>query len=180
MQYDNYIAPPSHPAIYKSTTDHGTKKTYLPSPTIPKRAQTKKLQNFNINQISKSTLDSPLQPYKSNKMSPIFSSLVLPLCQITSKIPDCAPIRIASPSLNLSIRKDMTKSDLVQFLHCACFLLKLTTWCLAIANNFFTIWPGQRKNWFINICMNPRQQPLDIKKKKNRDCSQQKHNLPPL
>ena len=86
MQYDNYIAPPTHPSIYKTTTDHDVKKFPVLSPTAPKRAQHKKLQKFNVNNISKTKLDAILKPYISNKMAPIFSSTTIKTNKITEKI----------------------------------------------------------------------------------------------
>ena len=45
-------------------------------------------------------------------------------------------------SLNVILRKDKTKSDLVQYLHAACFSPTTSTFLQAIQKNFLLSWPG--------------------------------------
>ena len=50
--------------------------------------------------------------------------------------------KIPTRSLNVIIRKDKTKHDLVHYLHATAFSPTTPTFLEAIKNNFFTTWPG--------------------------------------
>ena len=49
---------------------------------------------------------------------------------------------LAAHSMNVILRKDKTKHDLVTYLHAACFSPTRDTFIKAIKLNFFTTWPG--------------------------------------
>ena len=55
-------------------------------------------------------------------------------------------VSLISKKLNIFIRKDKTKSDLVSFLHGAMGSVVQSTWLKAIKNNQFTTWPGLTEN----------------------------------
>ena len=52
------------------------------------------------------------------------------------------PVQILSPKLNVILRKDKPKSELVAFLHGAMGSVVSATWIKAIRNNQFLTWPG--------------------------------------
>ena len=52
------------------------------------------------------------------------------------------PVAVTTPKLNVILRKDKTKEELVKFLHGAVCSPTSPTWIKAINNNHFTTWPG--------------------------------------
>jgi hypothetical protein len=48
----------------------------------------------------------------------------------------------ATPAINMFAHQTMTKPELVQYLHAACYSSHTSTWIQAINNNQFTTWPG--------------------------------------
>ena len=68
---------------------------------------------------------------------------------IPTQVPTSTPTHLPSPndkSINVIIRKDKTKVDLIQYLHAACFSPAPDTFIKAIKNNQFTTWPGLTAN----------------------------------
>ena len=70
----------------------------------------------------------------------------IPLCTSISSPASDAPAppypQRDHPQMNVIIRKDKAKSDLVRFLHGACFYPTKSTWLNAIRQGFFVSWPG--------------------------------------
>ena len=92
---------------------------------IPTR---KKQSVLNINTLPMQKLDNLLESYKQQNT-------------LISKT-DLHPIQVTNPSLNVILRKNQTKQQLVTFLHRACCCPTTQTWTKAIQNNHFTTWPG--------------------------------------
>jgi hypothetical protein len=65
---------------------------------------------------------------------------LLPLCP--NPRPVLTTSSTANPHFGNAAQQTSTKSDLIQYLHAACFSPSPTTWTNAIANNQFTTWPG--------------------------------------
>ena len=63
----------------------------------------------------------------------------IPLPQHKSKL---SSIPSSPKSINVIIRKDKSKHDLIVYLHAACFSPTKTTFINAIKKNFLTTWPG--------------------------------------
>jgi hypothetical protein len=66
------------------------------------------------------------------------------LWDIALPAPSAQPTPVASPSqqINAIIRKDLSKTQLVQYLHGCCGSPVLSTWNKAIKNGNFITWPG--------------------------------------
>lgn len=123
IQPDNCILPPCIANI--------THKPVLPPSMSPPKAQPtskpkklNKYNEYNINNITSTLLNTTIKQYLNSDTSTV------------------TPITIVSPSLNVIIRKDTTKRDLVKFLHAACCSPVPSTWIKAIKKNHFATWPG--------------------------------------
>ena len=68
----------------------------------------------------------------------------IPICAnaAQSNPPSFIPSMRTSHKLAVIINKKQTATDLVQYLHAACFSPTVTTWTQAIKNNNFVTWPG--------------------------------------
>ena len=70
-----------------------------------------------------------------------FNNIILPIIEDNAKSLLPVPL-IKTSKLNVIIRKNKTKKDLVKFLHAAAWSPVTDTWIKAIKNNHFTTWPG--------------------------------------
>ena len=119
IQQNNFIMPPLHP-IYKISNvrnEEFTKNQCNQISFTPKLKQT-------INNMNLKNFNNILQPVISNNTK------------------DYVPVDLGSGKINVILRKDKTKDDLVSFLHGAVCFPTSPTWIKAIKINHFTTWPG--------------------------------------
>ena len=69
-----------------------------------------------------------------------FENIIAPI--IRTNITSLQPVTISSPSINLTIRKNEKKKDLITFLHGTMCSIVPITWIKEIKNNQFTTWTG--------------------------------------
>ena len=121
LSENNYVMPRLH-AIYniEQTT------TTLPTKFVKKPQQQKKRCSFQLQSVN-------------NMSSKKFNNIISPIILSTTK--KFTQVKTTG-KMNVILRKDTTKRDLVTFLHGAVCSPVTSMWVQAIDNNQFTTWPG--------------------------------------
>ena len=118
IQQNNFVMPKLHP-IYKFNVE---------KPTF----ETLKTNHISFTPKMKQTVN--------NMTTRKFTNIISPFLYNNTK--NYVPVAVTTPKLNVILRKDKTKEELVKFLHGAVCSPTSPTWIKAINNNHFTTWPG--------------------------------------
>ena len=131
LSHDNYKTPKTHPALYLA--DINKKRS---SPPTPERARIKTVRTNHL----KTTTDS----YRVNAISRKgCAHLVHRQQEHDLKYGFCKVNLLRKHNkISVILRKKETKTNLVKYLHAACFSPVRSTWIKAIQNNNFATWPG--------------------------------------
>lgn len=124
LQHNNYIPPKSY-ALMSSMYYSRAQKT--PS-TITNTSHSLKNKKLSYS------------PYHIEHVSDCdYNHIISPIIQ--KQQTSLKSVSLVHPSINIIIRKDRTKRDLVKFLHGACCSPAPPSWIKAIVNNHFVSWP---------------------------------------
>ena len=120
---------PKHTGLYAATTlptHHQSSNDY----TLPKC-------------ICSTLHQHSLPPLSINTLPPLNKCTTIIEKQLQQdNLADTQDTIVSQPSINIIIQKNETKSNLINFLHAACFVPVKSTWLKAIKNNHFATWPG--------------------------------------
>ena len=125
----NYAMPNSHSAMYTTARSHGER-------SLAQQVTTETHKPGRSNRIESYDHEHEVNHMNIKDFEKIISAQT---CSDIRTLCDRVPV---TSKISVIIRKKQTKSDLVRYLHAACFSPVKSTWKKAIRNNNFMSWPG--------------------------------------
>ena len=136
LQTDNYHQPTTHAAMY-TASHHTTRTTTTTSPSKNPR------QNSTIKKSTFLDIFKNLEALISTNECAYHVNNALKIDRISNTSPsNYVKATITTPSMSVILRKNETKSDLVNFHHGALFSPVKSTLIRAIKNGHLATWPG--------------------------------------